>query len=272
MTTDIISQTHDPPNPGRWPDNVRNFKPPKEVYDRPEPVPQTAWGAGSMSIEMEREINAQMERARQASVDEAAEGGTPHAWLTDGEDIVMLDVKSDVTKQEDMISSEHVNPSCTIEHLGREYYKGSLLGDSYHGEGHLIYMNGDEYIGSFVAGEKSGYGKMIYARTGNIYEGQWLQDQHHGQGKLTEAKSGNIFEGGWKHGKKSGQFVLKGTMTDDDKGCCSICYDREITTAFVDCGHVIACRECAYKIEACPVCRRPVRQRVELFGVKMIFE
>ena len=142
----------------------------------------------------------------------------------------------------------------------------------YHGEGHLIAMNGDEYIGAFLAGLKSGQGKIIYAHTGNTYEGQWAEDQHHGQGILTEAKTGNVFEGGWKHGKKSGQFVLKGTVTDEDKGCCSICYDKEINTAFYDCGHVVACRECANKIDQCPICRRRVVARLELFGVKMTFD
>lgn len=253
------------------PDTVKHYKPPKAIYDGDLP-PQTAIGPGEMNSELERELNAQIERARQNSIDASCGAATPN-WIMDGEDIVMSDaaVESEAP-EEDVVNPKFLFFGCTIECLGRDYYKGSMLQHKYHGEGHLIYMSGDEYIGSFVAGEKSGHGKMIYARTGNIYEGNWLQDQHHGHGTLTEAKTKNVFEGGWKHGKKHGTFVLKGEVTDEDKGCCSICYDKEINTAFYDCGHVLACRECAYKIDTCPVCRRRVVGRLELFGVKMLFE
>lgn len=253
-------------------ENVKEGKLPQDFKDVPEP-PQTAKGPGEFSAEQQREIDAHIERARRNSSEEFMGAATPSGWIMDGDDIVMSDVEAEsVAIEDETPSPEIVNPDCTIECLGREYYKGPLLGGLYHGEGHLISMNGDEYIGSFLGGEKSGYGKMVYAQTGNIYEGQWAEDKHHGQGKLTEAKTGNVFEGGWKHGKKSGQFMLQGTVTEEDKGCCSICYDKDINTAFYDCGHVIACRECAHKIDTCPICRRRVVARLELFGVKMTFE
>ncbi|KAF2484537.1 hypothetical protein BDY17DRAFT_130485 [Neohortaea acidophila] len=252
------------------PENVKLCEPPKQTCDRPAPA-QTGIGPGEMSAEMERHIIAATEKESQKSTDAVTGGATPSAWITDGEDIIMSDGEA-MSARDTTDGSDFLCTGCTIEHLGREYYRGSLLGNRYHGEGHLISMNGDEYTGAFVAGEKCGFGKMVYARTGNVYEGQWLQDQHHGTGTLTEAKTKNVYEGGWKHGKKSGEFVLKGHMTEEDKGWCSICYDKEINTAFYDCGHVLACRDCAFKIDQCPVCRRRVVGRLELFGVKMVFE
>ena len=209
-----------------------------------------------------------MERRR--SFDEDAGYATPNCWPMDGEDVIMSDADDDSEQDEE--GSARVSAVTTIDHLGREYYQGQVLGAKYHGQGHLIALNGDEYRGHFRDGLKEGKGKMIYAMTGNIYEGDWLEGEQHGYGKLTEIATGNVFEGGWKHGKKHGQFVLKGTVTDEDKGCCSICYDKEITTAFYDCGHVIACKECAHKIDSCPICRKRVLARLELFGVKMSFE
>ena len=127
-------------------------------------------------------------------------------------------------------------------------------------------------MGSFHGDKKEGHGKMIYASTGNIYEGEWKNGQHHGRGKLTEASTGNVFEGGWQDGKKHGDFILRGKVTEEDKGCCTICYVNTMSTAFYDCGHVVACRECASKVDNCPICRKRVLARLEIFGVKMSLE
>ena len=214
---------------------------------------------------------AEPEPPRRSSFGIDAGYATPNCWQMDGDDVIMSDAgeESTETHQDDL---EEQLTTHSIDHMGREYYHGQMLGNKYHGEGHLIAMTGDEYNGTFRDGVKCGRGTITYASTGNIYEGEWEDDDHHGQGTLTEFKTGNVFEGGWNNGKKHGQFVLKGTVTEEDKGCCSICYDKEITTAFYDCGHVIACRECAHKIDSCPVCRKRVLARLELFGVKLTFE
>ncbi len=55
--------------------------------------------------------------------------------------------------------------------------------------------------------------------------------------------------------------------TDDtgEQGVCScpICWQQGGQTAF-GCGHV-ACEACALLVDSCPVCRAPVRQRLQLF-------
>jgi hypothetical protein len=227
-------------------------------------------------------------------------GGQPHLYpehdAMDGDDVVMSDVEEDgsrtpirinnaldattngitVERREyrDQPESREATHPITVNFFSGEYYQGSALKHRklYHGEGHLIYTNGDEYKGSFAHGLPSGKGTMIYAASGNTYDGDWIEGKHHGQGTYKELATGNVFEGGWKEGKRSGSFVLRGTVTDEDKGLCQICYTRDMTTAFYECGHVLACRDCAMQVESCPICRKRVLARLELYGVKVSME
>ena len=279
VRTDCARSTFTSPQEEIWevPENVRQGIPPKfdGVHDD-QPPATGVYERFSESVQ-DGPHPPDQEDTRRSSFACDAGYATPNCWQMDGEDVVMSDADdSSIDANAKLVDGknsldEHVYTHI-IDHLGREFYEGQMVGSKYHGQGHLIAMNGDEYIGQFRDGQKSGHGKMIYSSTGNIYEGEWAEDEHHGNGKLTEAATGNVFEGGWKQGKKHGQFVLKGTVTDEDKGCCSICYDKEISTAFYDCGHVIACKDCAHKIDSCPVCRKRVLARLELFGVKMIFD
>lgn len=38
---------------------------------------------------------------------------------------------------------------------------------------------------------------------------------------------------------------------------CKICYAGEYNTAFLPCGHVVACAKCASSVTKCPLCRKP---------------
>ena len=38
---------------------------------------------------------------------------------------------------------------------------------------------------------------------------------------------------------------------------CKICYAEEYNTAFLPCGHVVACAKCASSVTKCPLCRKP---------------
>jgi len=227
------------------------------------------------------------ERERQSILEGIEAGSATPDWpLMDGEDVIMSDADDDedVCQAVEVVASAFpvgtaAPPSSTthahvttIDTLGRDYYQGQMLGSQYHGQGHLITLGGDEYVGAFRSNQQTGRGKMTYASTGNVYEGEWQAGRHHGRGKLTEASTGNVFEGGWQDGKKHGAFTLHGKVTEEDQSCCTICYVNAMTTAFYDCGHVVACRECAAKVDNCPVCRKRVLSRLELFGVKMRLE
>lgn len=206
-------------------------------------------------------------------LEEAATAATPDPVLMDGEDVVMKDADDDSAFSPDgQEPTPHMEDNLevgTLDWLGRAYYEGHWKDKVYHGGGHLIDLNGDEYIGQFEKGQKSGYGKMIYAATGDVYEGEWKDNQRDGQGKYVEHSSNNVYNGGWKEDIRHGEFNYSGTFTEDEKGQCSICLYQPMSTAFYDCGHVVACRECAEKVDTCPVCRRRVVARLQLWGVRI---
>lgn len=45
---------------------------------------------------------------------------------------------------------------------------------------------------------------------------------------------------------------------------CRVCLDRRPTVALRSCGHVF-CRECVIRVHRCPVCRKTVHGRLQLF-------
>lgn len=225
-----------------------------------------------------REPISEAEHARLVAlndrIDQAVTAATPEPALADGEDVVMRDADDDSTYSIDARDTEPQSAGedldvGTIDWLGRAFYEGNFKDKRYHGGGHLIAVNGDEYLGSFKDGLYHGYGRMIYAATGDSYEGEWVRGQKHGKGKLVEHATGNVFEGGFQEDRKHGDFVLKGTYTDEDMSLCHVCYEREISVAMYDCGHVVCCRECAGQLELCPVCRKRVVSRLQLYGVKV---
>ena len=46
---------------------------------------------------------------------------------------------------------------------------------------------------------------------------------------------------------------------------CAVCMSEPRAVAYVPCGHVACCRGCAPKVDACPLCKRSVTQRVSIF-------
>ncbi|XP_030372330.1 death-associated inhibitor of apoptosis 1 [Scaptodrosophila lebanonensis] len=45
--------------------------------------------------------------------------------------------------------------------------------------------------------------------------------------------------------------------TIPEEKLCKICYAGEYNTAFLPCGHVVACAKCASSVTKCPLCRKP---------------
>lgn len=41
--------------------------------------------------------------------------------------------------------------------------------------------------------------------------------------------------------------------------------ENKIECAFVECGHMLACRSCASKLKSCPVCRSEIQQVLKLY-------
>ncbi|KAH0263243.1 hypothetical protein KCU91_g12856, partial [Aureobasidium melanogenum] len=153
----------------------------------------------------------------------------------------------------------------TINYLSQPFYQGCVNSNSdYHGAGRLISLNGDDYTGNFSDSQRSGYGKMLYANR-DTYDGNWKDGKHDGHGVYTQHRTGNVYDGNWCEGKKSGTGVMYYKVSEEDTKLCRICYGNEANAAFYDCGHVLACVDCARRVEDCPMCRRRVRDVVKLF-------
>jgi predicted DNA-binding WGR domain protein len=47
--------------------------------------------------------------------------------------------------------------------------------------------------------------------------------------------------------------------TDEGDNECKICMDGNIWGAFMPCGHLVACEDCAPRMADCPICRKPIQ-------------
>jgi hypothetical protein len=182
-----------------------------------------------------------------------------HYGDTDNEDEEMDDLPETSAQSEDVLTE------IIIDYLSQPFYQGQVNSlNQYHGYGHLIYLNGNEYFGNFSHSQRSQYGKMTYAN-GDTYDGQWAMDQPHGHGTYTHQRTGNVYTGNWQEGKKSGTGTTYHKVSEEDAKLCRICYTTEVNAAFYECGHVLACVECARRLEECPICKRRIRDVLKLY-------
>ncbi len=68
-----------------------------------------------------------------------------------------------------------------------------------HGNGLMVFANGDRYVGSFVQGHMTGQGKMT-SSDGASYEGGWLNDQYEGEGTYIST-DGELIKGRFHAGQ-----------------------------------------------------------------------
>jgi len=53
---------------------------------------------------------------------------------------------------------------------------------------------------------------------------------------------------------------------ENDEKCCKVCWEREVDTVLLWCGHVAICLYCSQFLSSCPMCCQPIQkvQRVYL--------
>uniref|UniRef100_A0A182QR76 RING-type domain-containing protein n=1 Tax=Anopheles farauti TaxID=69004 RepID=A0A182QR76_9DIPT len=56
-----------------------------------------------------------------------------------------------------------------------------------------------------------------------------------------------------------------GRKTLSDSKICKICFVNEYNTAFLPCGHVVACAKCASSVNKCPLCQQPFINVLRLY-------
>lgn len=153
-----------------------------------------------------------------------------------------------------------------LDYFTQEQYDGEILHGLPHGQGTKIYHNNTAYTGTFCLGQRHGHGTMTYS-TGDTYTGSWSHGLRSGHGEYLEAATGNKYIGNWKEDKKSGEGTTYWKQHASDERMCRVCWEAVADTAFYDCGHVVACMECAGQVENCPVCRKRVLARLRLYFV-----
>ncbi|XP_060073076.1 baculoviral IAP repeat-containing protein 2-like [Ylistrum balloti] len=47
-----------------------------------------------------------------------------------------------------------------------------------------------------------------------------------------------------------------------DRTVCKICLEDEVSIAFIPCGHLVACSNCAHALTKCAVCRKPISNKI----------
>ena len=73
----------------------------------------------------------------------------------------------------------------------RQYYNGSFITNVKHGNGTLVWKNGQNYVGGFDYNKRHGYG-ILKTEDGEEYVGLWKKNKKNGFGVLTYSK-GDVF-------------------------------------------------------------------------------
>ena len=118
------------------------------------------------------------------------------AWEMDKEHIGYLKAKinwEENTPGIGKMKKKLVEALCSIKMgivmmvYGKIFYYITRLDDKSHGEGRIIYANGDVYEGMWFMGNRSGYG-VLTKRSGDHFEGHWVNDKREGQGSYFYAQ------------------------------------------------------------------------------------
>ncbi|CAF3793334.1 unnamed protein product [Adineta steineri] len=53
------------------------------------------------------------------------------------------------------------------------------------------------------------------------------------------------------------------TLTSEE--ACKVCLDAEANCAFIDCGHIVSCLNCAKLLTRCPICRETIKRTLRIY-------
>lgn len=117
---------------------------------------------------------------------------------------VALASMADSTTQADQLPAASATPvlSSTTQTLDAHYTGNYNNYGERHGQGELVWSNGDKYKGTFWNGVREGEGTLHFS-DGSEYVGNWNQNKMHGQG-TRRFPNGNVYSGNYREGKRSG--------------------------------------------------------------------
>lgn len=94
-----------------------------------------------------------------------------------------------------------------------DIYEGEFVNGEYEGQGTYIWYDGDKYVGEFVNGNYNGQGTYFYS-DGDKYVGGFLNGYFSGQGTFFYI-DGSTYVGKWLDDEKNGQGIY--TWSDGDR-------------------------------------------------------
>ena len=86
--------------------------------------------------------------------------------------------------------------------------EGQWKNGKIHGYGHILFPDGNYYIGDFIDGFKDGQGIFTW-HNGNKYTGYWEKNRMHGQGIFLHAKNKAEFKGFFTNGNANCSSLSK---------------------------------------------------------------
>uniref|UniRef100_F6Y8I1 RING-type domain-containing protein n=1 Tax=Ciona intestinalis TaxID=7719 RepID=F6Y8I1_CIOIN len=67
------------------------------------------------------------------------------------------------------------------------------------------------------------------------------------------------------HGTDNSDNISSGQSNSNSQLCCKVCLNRDATIAFNPCGHLCVCQSCSPRLNACPICRRSIQQKIRIY-------
>ncbi|XP_062917018.1 E3 ubiquitin-protein ligase XIAP-like [Mobula hypostoma] len=78
------------------------------------------------------------------------------------------------------------------------------------------------------------------------------------------AQEGKTQDQNQKHEEKEVTNVQEQLKKLKEEKSCKICWDRDVSIAFLPCGHIATCKECS-SVKTCPICCSKILERVRIY-------
>ncbi|CAF1184253.1 unnamed protein product [Rotaria sp. Silwood1] len=58
---------------------------------------------------------------------------------------------------------------------------------------------------------------------------------------------------------------LESSSASNSEDACKVCLDAEANCAFIECGHIVSCLNCAKLLTRCPICRETIKRTLRIY-------
>jgi hypothetical protein len=61
----------------------------------------------------------------------------------------------------------------------------------------------------------------------------------------------------------SSNIPIESAISSED--ACKVCLDSQANCAFIECGHIVSCLNCAKLLTKCPICRETIKRTLRVY-------